>query len=73
MFCHLPHGVIMVAFGEFVQFHTAFDARPARLGQNHAGQADAHHPARSDANRVDRNHADLQRRGPTETGLDLKH
>ena len=42
------------------------DARPARLGQDDAGQADADHPARPDARRVDRNHADLQRRGPLE-------
>ena len=40
------------------------DARPARLGQDDARQAGAHDPARPDARRIDRDHADLQRRGP---------
>ena len=44
------------------------DARPARLGQNHAGQANADDPARPDARRIDRDHARLQRRGPSKAG-----
>ncbi len=46
--------------------HNISDARPARLGQDDAGQADADDPARPDARRIDRNHADLQRRRPAE-------
>ena len=44
------------------------DARAARLGQDDAGQAAADDPARPDAQRVDRDDADLQCRRPAQPG-----